>query len=215
MESGLDPMENLSTVLTIMIIIHFAVLQLIHPLILHCTDQMDKNFQHLMINYTSVVYPLAVPVLPISSLLIYSVNYLIIVLVHTVTCLGYVEIAEFRFELLTHMTVVPQQYTLHCVSTGAGIYNITLYYNNDQHIIYNGDCENVNCIKQLLHYSNGTYDNTVTITWDTETISSGSFNQSVNGDQVYRCNVTLTTIRNRYLTVRSMKLLFWITLINY
>ena len=40
---------------------------------------------HLRINYTSVVYPLAVLILPISSLLIYSVSYLI-VLVHTVIC---------------------------------------------------------------------------------------------------------------------------------
>ena len=38
---------------------------------------------HLRINYTSVVYPLTVLILPISSLLIYSVSYLI-VLVHTV-----------------------------------------------------------------------------------------------------------------------------------
>ena len=44
-------------------------------------------------------------------------------------------------------------------------------------------------VRQLLHSSNTTYDNTVNITWDTQTISSGSFSQSVNGDQLYRCNV--------------------------
>ena len=87
------------------------------------------------------------------------------------------------------MTVVPQQYTLHCVTIGSGAYTIGLYYGNDQQI-YNGNCGNENCIKQLLHSSNNTYDNTVNITWDAETISSGSScSRSVNGDQMHRCNV--------------------------
>ena len=78
-----------------------------------------QAFQHLQINYTSVVYPLAVLILPlISSLLIYSVSYLI-VLVHILSfVIGYIQIVEFRFELLSDMTVIPQQYTLHCVTTG-------------------------------------------------------------------------------------------------
>ena len=103
------------------------------------------------------------------------------------------------------MTVVPQQYTLHCVTTGSGGYSITLYGNDQQ--IYSGGCGNGVCVKQLLHSSNNTYDNTVTITWDTQTISSGSFSQSVNGDQMYRCNVVqYVIIRNHYLTVKSIKL---------
>ena len=53
--------------------------------------------------------------------------------------------------------------------------------------------------------SNIYYDNTVTITWDTQTISSGSFSQSVNGDQMYRCHVLqYTANRNRYLTVKGI-----------
>ena len=65
-------------------------------------------------------------------------------------------------------------------------------------------------MKQLLHSSNYTYDNTATITWDTETISSGSFIQSVNGDQMYRCNVivlyenTLRADRTSHLTVKGI-----------
>ena len=105
------------------------------------------------------------------------------------------------------MTIVPQQYTLHCVTIGSGYYTITLYGNDQQ--IYSGDCRNENCIKQLLHSSNGTYDNTVNITWDTETISSGlTFSQSVNGDQMYRCNVNFygDANRNHYLTVKGIKL---------
>ena len=106
------------------------------------------------------------------------------------------------------MTVVPQQYTLHCVSTSisSGGYTIILYYGNDQQI-YSGSCGNGVCVKQLLHSSNNTYDNTVTITWDTQTINSGSFSQSVNGDQMYRCNVVrYDANRNHYLTVEGIKL---------
>ena len=122
--------------------------------------------------------------------------------------IGTVQIAEFRFELLSDITVVPQQYTLHCVSTGDGVYTITLYYDNDQQI-GSEDCGiNGVCVREQLHSSNNTYDITVNITWDTQTIISGSFNQSVNGDQLYRCNVVrhVTIIRDRYLTVKGIKL---------
>ena len=103
------------------------------------------------------------------------------------------------------MTVVPQQYILHCVTTGDEYYTITLYGNDQQ--IYSGGCSGV-CVKQLLHSSNNTYDNTVNITWDTQTISSGSFSQSVNGDLMYRCNVVAAgnANRNHYLTVKGIKL---------
>ena len=104
------------------------------------------------------------------------------------------------------MTVVPQQYTLLCVTTGDGYYTITLYYGNDQQI-YSGACGNGVCVREQLHSSNNTYDNTVNITWDTQTISSGSFRQSVNGDQMYRCNVVRGANRNHYLTVKGIKLL--------
>ena len=105
------------------------------------------------------------------------------------------------------MTVGPQQYTLHCVTTGEGVYSITLYGNDQQ--IYSGNCENGVCVREQLHSSNNTYDNTVNITWDTQTISCGqSFSQSVNGDQMYGCNVIQGDAnRNRYLTVKGIKLL--------
>ena len=105
------------------------------------------------------------------------------------------------------MTVVPQQYTLHCVSTGIGGYTITVYGNDQE--IYNG---NGVSIREQLHSSNNTYDNDVTITWDTQTISSGqSFNQSVNGDQMYRCKVSAyDTERNHYLTIKGIKIIFYV-----
>ena len=110
------------------------------------------------------------------------------------------------------MTVVPQQYTLHCVSTGDGDYSITLYGNDQQ--VYSGGCGNGVCVREQLHSSNNTYDNTVNITWDTQTISSGqSFSQSVNGDQMYRCNVERFGInRDRYLTVKGIKTVSYILL---
>ena len=112
------------------------------------------------------------------------------------------------------MTVVPQQYTLHCVSTGDGGYSITLYHCGNDQQIYSGGCENGVCVREQLHSSNNTYDNTVNITWDTQTISSGqSFSQSVNGDQMYRCNVVLyASSRNRYLTVKGIKTVSYILL---
>ena len=102
------------------------------------------------------------------------------------------------------MTVVPQQYTLHCITTGSnGPYRI-MYYSNDQQI-YNEYCKNGNCTSKLLHSFNSTYDNNVTITWDTKTISSGSFNQLTNNDQMYRCNVTeAKAYRERFLTVKGI-----------
>ena len=116
------------------------------------------------------------------------------------------QIAEFKFELLSEITVVPQQYTLHCITTGSnGAYRITMYYSNNQQI-YNENCQNGDCNRYLLHSFNNTYDNNVTITWDTETISSGSFNQLTNGDHLYRCNVTEAGAyihRERFLTVKG------------
>ena len=111
------------------------------------------------------------------------------------------------------MTVVPQQYTLHCVSIGDPNYAITLYANDQQ--IYSEDCGNGVCVREQLHSSNNTYDNTVNITWDTQTISSGqSFSQSVNGDQMYRCNVDRFGIgRDRYLTIKGIKTISYISYI--
>ena len=115
------------------------------------------------------------------------------------------------------MTVIPQQYTLHCVTIGWHRYNITLNHQYEQ--VYHGG-PLVGYSRGLLHSSNGTYDNNVTITWDTETISSGSFSQSVNDDQMYTCNVhpiynntfVPNVNRTRYLTVKGTG---YVHLINF
>ena len=112
------------------------------------------------------------------------------------------------------MTVVPQQYTLHCVTIGDGSYDSTLY----EEEIYAIDCENGNgvCVRKLLHSSNSTYDNIFNITWDTQTISSGPFTKSVNGDQMYKCHVIRSNInRDQYLTVKGIIIILHIFTTKY
>ena len=102
------------------------------------------------------------------------------------------------------MTVVPQQYRLHC--TYSGWYNnFEWYYNNAQ----------LNCSSQQFGYScqiglikflygiNSTKFHTLTVTWYAEKISSGIFSQSNNnGDHVHRCYVRAQNVEtNHFLTV--------------
>ena len=102
------------------------------------------------------------------------------------------------------MTIVPQQYRLHCVYSG-WYNNFEWYYNNTQ----------LNCASQQFGYScqngpikflygiNSTKFHTLTVTWDSEKISNGIFSQSSNnGDHVHRCYIRAQNVeRNRYLTV--------------
>ena len=114
------------------------------------------------------------------------------------------------------MTVVPQQYKLHCVTVGDASYDSTLYDNEEE--IYTIDCEDGNgdCVRKLLHSSNSTYDNIFNITWDTQTISSGPFTKSVNGDQMYRCHVIRSNInRDQYLTVKGIIIILHIFTTKY
>ena len=114
------------------------------------------------------------------------------------------------------MTVVPQQYKLHCVTVGDGSYGATLYGNEEE--IYATNCENGNgdCVRKLLHSSNSTYDNIFNITWDTQTISSGPFTKSVNGDQMYKCHVIRSNInRDQYLTVKGIIIILHIFTTKY
>ena len=115
------------------------------------------------------------------------------------------------------MTVVPQQFRLHCVSIGNDLYTIRLYINNKR--IYSEQCGNGHCIRQLLHSSNKTYDNTVNITWDTDKISSGSFGpgrksvNNINGDQIYKCKIQNNTDRIHTLKVKGITLFLTVHII--
>ena len=104
------------------------------------------------------------------------------------------------------MTVLPQQYTLTCVKIGFDAYSYFLYFGATQVASATGCPSGGGCTgRQLLHSSNRTYAHSVTITWDTETISSGSFSQSTTGDHVYQCQVDVLNqpIRTRNVTVKG------------
>ena len=102
------------------------------------------------------------------------------------------------------MTVVTQQYKLHCVYSG-WYNNFEWYYNNTQlncslqHFGYSCQIGPV----QFLYGINSTKFHALTVTWDAEKINSGIFSQSNNnGDHVHRCYIKAQNVeRNHYLTV--------------
>ena len=61
-------------------------------------------------------------------------------------------------------------------------------------------------------------DNTVNITWDTDKISSGSFERSksannINGDQIYTCRIQNITNRIHTLKVKGITLFLTVHII--
>ena len=90
------------------------------------------------------------------------------------------------------MTVYPQEYTLHCVKTGHPDYNFEMRLGGSTVTSASGCTDTLSsCSGRVLlqDYSN-TYDHTVTISWDGQTITSGSsFSQSNTGDQTFQCNM--------------------------
>ena len=104
------------------------------------------------------------------------------------------------------MTVVPQQYTLHCVYSGF-FYQFKWYYDNTNTELNCGSPQNGYSCNigevQTLNNVNSTRFRALTVTWYAEEISNGIFSQSnSNGDHVHRCYVRVNQIiRNRYLTV--------------
>ena len=86
------------------------------------------------------------------------------------------------------MTVYPQEYTLHCVKTGRNPYNFEMRLGGST-VTYTTNCP-CSCSGTLLQDCSNTYDHTVTISWDGQTITSGSsFSQSNTGDQTFQCNM--------------------------
>ena len=90
------------------------------------------------------------------------------------------------------MTVYPQEYTLHCVKIGHNPYNFEMRLGFST-VTSATECSNTlsSCSDRVLlqDYSN-TYDHNVTISWDGQTITSGSsFSQSNTGDQTFQCNM--------------------------
>ena len=89
------------------------------------------------------------------------------------------------------MTVYPQEYTLQCVKVGHNPYNFEMRLGGSTVTSVSGCTDTLSTCSdrvELQDYSN-TYDHTVTISWDGQTITSGSFNQSNTGDQTFQCNM--------------------------
>ena len=90
------------------------------------------------------------------------------------------------------MTVYPQEYTLHCVKIGYYRYNFEMRLGGST-VTSASECTYIlsSCSgRVLLQDYSYTYDHNVTISWDGQTISSGSsFSQSNTGDQTFQCNM--------------------------
>ena len=91
------------------------------------------------------------------------------------------------------MTVYPQEYTLHCVKIG-----FNFFYNFEMRLGGSTVAKASECAyilspcsgRVLLQDYSRTYDHIVTISWDGQTITSGSsFSQSNTGDQTFQCNM--------------------------
>ena len=108
------------------------------------------------------------------------------------------------------MTVYLQEYTLHCVKTGDKNYNFEMRLGGSTVTSASGCTDTLSsCSGRVLlqDYSN-TYDHTVTISWDGQTITSESFSQSNTGDQTFQCNTWVNNqprrLRNK--TIKGKKL---------
>ena len=116
------------------------------------------------------------------------------------------------------MTVVPQQYRLHCVFSG-WYNNFEWYYNNTQHNCtlqqFGYSCQNSPF--QFLYGINSTKFHALTVTWDAEKINSGIFSQSnYNGNHIHRCYLRAQNVeRNHYLTVTGKYFYYYSYMISY
>ena len=107
------------------------------------------------------------------------------------------------------MTVYPQEFKLNCVKIGYPEYDIMVIIGNTAVANLTGCNDDYSpCPQSVL--LDGTYlidrvRYTITITWDGDTFSNGSFSQSITGDQEYQCVVKVTDppIRRHNVTIQS------------
>ena len=171
---------------------------------------------------TSVVYQLIVQIQTLAaSPLTYSVSVEFVNLLYLLT-VGWAQITDITVDLPPDVTVLPQTYTLHAIKSGYTqnyLRSATWYYESGSTSTelttslcngqYGYSCTIGNGV--LLHSSNGTYDYTLTVTWNGEIITSGVLSQSKNnGDHVYRFYLFFgldccdPVSRNRIKTVNGM-----------
>ena len=144
---------------------------------------------------------------------------------HHCFTVGWGEIADITVDLPSKITVLPQTYTLHAIKVGDSNQNefkaaSWYYYVSDSASteittgLCNGQsgysCSIGNGV--LLHQSNGSYDYTLTVTWNGETITSGILSQSSNnGDHVFRFYLHLGgAMRNHYITITGNLRFFYV-----
>ena len=114
------------------------------------------------------------------------------------------------------MTVYPQEYTLHCVKIGYYNYNFEMRLGGSTVTSASGCTDTLSSCsgRVLLQDFSYTYDHTVTISWDRQTITSGSsFSQSNTGDQTFQCNMWVNGQPRRLRDV-TMKGIYNIVLFN-
>ena len=119
------------------------------------------------------------------------------------------------------MTVVPQQYILHCVYSGF-YREFRWYYDNTElncGSLQDGFSCDINPTPNQNHNNPKTIRSlfTFTVTWYGEEISSGIFSQSNNnGDHVHRCYAKVHEIvRNRLLTVTGKYFYYYSYMMSY
>uniref|UniRef100_A0A1X7STW0 Uncharacterized protein n=1 Tax=Amphimedon queenslandica TaxID=400682 RepID=A0A1X7STW0_AMPQE len=121
----------------------------------------------------------------------------------THVCIGSIEISSFTFELVSNMTVFPQQFTLNCVKIGTEIFNYNLYIKHGLVNITSAvSCSsmmtncNVGNRASLEDINNHAYLHSVSLTWDTVAVSnsSSSFKQSLIGNHEYQCEIIIGEI---------------------
>ena len=121
-------------------------------------------------------------------------------------CIGSIEISSFTFELVTDMTVFPQQFTLNCVKIGTEHFTYSLYFKYETIIIANAiNCyERTNCTignrTTLQDMNNSAYLHSVSFIWDTVAVSTSSFNKLSTDDHDYQCEI-IFGVRSNLKTV--------------
>ena len=165
-------------------------------------------------------------------MLIYLVSTIILALAHNaicylIFCLGWAEIASITVDLPPDITVLPQTYTLHAIKIGDPnndyLNSAKWYYEygSNSIVITAGVCSGQSGYScsigngVLLHQSNGSYDYTLTVTWNGESITSGILSQSNNnGDHEFRfylhfgLSIYAPVMRNRYISVTGKYIMF-------
>ena len=134
-----------------------------------------------------------------------------------------VYITDVYVDLPSDITVIPQNYTVHCIVTGsldgatikqyAANTEVKLtqsHCNNQQHDGYS--CSMDNTLITTSYTYPTTRDYTVTVEWKGENVSSGAFRQSVHdGDHMHHCTAASGVIypehkgRTRNLIVQGEK----------